>query len=56
MDENYCTQEEQQARVSICKECPRFVLSDGKTYCLEASKSISFMIAENNITCPLEKW
>jgi hypothetical protein len=56
MDNIYCTPEEQQARVAICKDCPRFLVSNDRTYCLEASKSISLMISETNIKCPLEKW
>lgn len=57
-DNEYCTPEEQQQRVDICKECPRFRVYEGddKTYCLEEKKSISFMITDKQTNCPLGKW
>lgn len=56
-EDQYCTPEQQEERVSICKTCPRFWISEeNKTYCLEANKSISYMIAETATACPLEKW
>lgn len=57
MEEEFCTPEEQDARLVICKACPRFWLSEeNTTYCLEASKSISFMITEKLTPCPLGKF
>lgn len=54
---SFCTEEEQQQRLNICKECTRFWISqENRTYCLEESKSISYMISEKQITCPLGKW
>lgn len=52
-----CTPEEQQQRIHICKFCPKFWISeDNKTYCLEANKSISYMLNEKQISCPVGKW
>lgn len=57
MEEQYCTPEEQTQRLEICKNCNRFWLDqEGKTYCLEISKSISFMITEKTMSCPLGKF
>jgi hypothetical protein len=57
MEENFCTPEEQNQRVEICKNCNRFWISEeGRTYCLEASKSIGYMIIEKSVSCPLGKF
>ena len=57
MEEEFCTPEEQNVRLEICKTCPRFWISEENiTYCLEASKSISFMITEKTAPCPLNRW
>ena len=54
---NDCSIEEQETRLNVCKSCTRFWLNEEqKTYCLEANKSIAFMITNKTISCPLGKW
>lgn len=57
MEEDFCTPEEQSQRLEICKTCNRFWISEeSRTYCLEASKSIGYMITEKSVPCPLGKF
>lgn len=57
MEENFCTPEEQNQRLEICKNCNRFWISEeNRTYCLAASKSIGYMIIEKPTPCPLGKF
>lgn len=57
IEDNYCTPEEQNQRLEVCKNCNRFWLNEeNRTYCLEASKSIGFMITEKSTPCPLGKF
>ncbi len=54
----YCTQEEMQARVEICKTCDSFIVEDIGTRCTEClgGCSISFLISHKDEPCPKGNW
>lgn len=57
IEKSFCSVEEQNQRLEICKNCNRFWISEeDRTYCLEASKSIAFVITEKSVPCPLGKF
>jgi hypothetical protein len=54
----YCTQEEMQARVEICKTCDSFIVEDIGTRCAEClgGCSISLLISHKDEPCPKGNW
>ena len=54
---DYCTPEQQENRLNICKECPFFKFRETKeTYCESSDLNIDLIIITPDIKCPLEKW
>jgi hypothetical protein len=52
-----CTAEESHDRITVCKECPKFVVNeDWTTKCGECDCSISMMITFKFKTCPIGSW
>jgi hypothetical protein len=54
----FCTPEETQERVEICKQCPSFIVEDIGTRCAECSGgcSISLMVSHKDELCPRGNW
>lgn len=55
--EQFCTSEESQSRLSVCKACEKFTFdANNFTYCLGCGCSINMVITIKSKTCPLGKW
>ena len=51
------TTEEQQNRLSICKDCENFSIIDNQfTICKEIGSGLSLVSLNKEMICPLEKW
>lgn len=56
-DNVYCTEEEKNLRLDVCKVCDKFTFSEEKTTeCTECGCSISLLTTFTFKSCPLEKW
>lgn len=57
MNDDECTPQEQEARLSVCKTCPRFMIDpDSTTTCTACDCSISLLITFKDQVCPEGKW
>lgn len=56
-DDDICTFEEKETRLSSCKQCESFKVND-KTFteCAETGCLINLMITFKFKTCPIGKW
>lgn len=57
-DDLYCTPEQADARLSVCKTCEKFEIPTNPsiTKCAASGCNISMMISFKFKECPLEKW
>jgi hypothetical protein len=54
----YCTLEELQERLDVCKQCESFIIEETGTRCAECAGgcSISLLISHIDQVCPKGKW
>lgn len=54
----YCTEEESQSRIEVCKQCESFIIEDTGTRCAECSGrcSISLLVSQTDQVCPKGNW
>jgi len=54
----YCTPDETQARIDVCKTCENFIIDETGTRCAECSGgcSISFLVSQKDEICPKGNW
>lgn len=54
----YCTLEESQERLEVCKQCESFIIEETGTRCAECAGgcSISLLISHVDQVCPKDKW
>lgn len=56
-DDIICSQEQQEQRLNICKNCPSFVIKETQmTECSECECSISLLITFKFKSCPKGNW
>jgi hypothetical protein len=54
----YCTPEETQERIEVCKTCDSFIIEEIGTRCSECSGgcSISLLVSQKDQVCPKGRW
>lgn len=57
MNDDECTPQEQESRLSVCKTCENFEFNpDSTTKCAACDCSISLLITFKDQACPEGKW
>ena len=51
-----CSKEETEARMEVCKGCPKLAKFLGKDQCLECGCILNLKVTLKDAKCPLLKW